>query len=198
MLSDLSGILHQYYNNYDSAGNRTSQQVDSAVVQTNVNNLNQITQTSGDGATRFQGTISEPGTVTLNGSSASMSTSTNFVSNLVLPTGSNTVTVIAKNGSNNGSNLTATNNYIVAIPPAPTLTPTYDLDGNEINNGNGQSYSWAENRLITITYTSGATSNFAYDALGRRVQIVEKNSSGTDDKLHLEQQVHIRGARWVQ
>ncbi len=46
------------------------------------------------------------------------------------------------------------------------------------NNGNGQIYTWdAKNELIKITYTGGATSNFTYDGLNRRINIVEKNSS---------------------
>ena len=32
------------------------------------------------------------------------------------------------------------------------------------------------------TYASGATSNFAYDGLSRRISIIEKNSSGTVTK----------------
>ncbi|HUB66030.1 MAG TPA: hypothetical protein VL981_00935, partial [Candidatus Methylacidiphilales bacterium] len=37
----------------------------------------------------------------------------------------------------------------------------------------------ALNRLISITYSGGASSNFAYDGLSRRTSIIEKNSSGT-------------------
>ena len=59
---------------------------------------------------------------------------------------------------------------------------------------NGNSYQWdALNRLIKITYPSGATSNFAYDGLNRRVQILEKNSSGsttsTYDHIWVGQQI---------
>jgi RHS repeat-associated protein len=42
------------------------------------------------------------------------------------------------------------------------------------NNGNGQTYTWdAENELTTITYASGASTQFTYDTFGRRTAIVE-------------------------
>ena len=137
---------------------------------------NELTGLSAGGPTRFQGTISQPGTVTVNGQPAIQSTSTNFLANPTLSSGTNTVAVVATNG-----NLAATtNNFQVVVPTTTALTPTYDSAGEMTANGNGQAYSWdAENRLIQITYTGGATSNFTYDAFGRRVAIVEKNSGGT-------------------
>jgi YD repeat-containing protein len=91
-------------------------------------------------------------------------------------TGTNNVPIIAHDVNGN----TATNTYQVVVPPGSSVTPTYDDDGNLTSNGNGQSYTWdALNELTTITYTGGATSNFTYDALGRRIAIVEKNSGGT-------------------
>jgi RHS repeat-associated protein len=173
-----NAILHQYYYNFDTAGNRTSEQVDTNVTQAipTSNGLNQVASLSAGGPTRFQGTITQPGTVTVNAQAASQATSTNFVANPSLSGGTNTVTVVATNG--NGA--AQTNHYQVVIPASSTLSPTYDADGNLTSNGNGQTYAWdAENRLITITYTGGATSNFAYDAFGRRVSIIEKNSGGT-------------------
>jgi len=56
----------------------------------------------------------------------------------------------------------------------------YDANGNTLTDENGNSYQWdALNRLTRITYPSGASSLFAYDGLSRRVQIVEKDGSGT-------------------
>ena len=179
-----NAVLKQYYYSYDSAGNRTSEQMDGAVNKTTVNSVNQITTEGGGGATRFQGTVSEPSTVKVNGQQASMTTSTNFVSNPVLSTGTNTVSVVAMDGSGNAQ----TNNYQVVVPPGSTVSPTYDLAGNMLTNGNGQTYTWdVENRLLSITYANGASTLFTYDGLGRRVQIVEKDSSGTatSTKQHL-------------
>jgi len=179
-----NAVLKQYYYSYDSAGNRTSEQVDGAVSKTTVNSVNQITSEGGGGATRFQGAVSEPSTVKVNGQQATMTTSTNFVANPVLATGTNTVSVVAMDGSGNAQ----TNNYQVVVPPGSTVSPTYDLAGNMLTNGNGQTYTWdAENRLLTITYANGASTLFTYDGLGRRVQIVEKDSSGAviSTKQHL-------------
>jgi len=54
----------------------------------------------------------------------------------------------------------------------------YDLVGNLINDGK-RAYLWdAENRLVKITnMTTGATSEFSYDGLGRRVMSTERASS---------------------
>ncbi len=165
------------YYNYDATGNRTSEQVDANVTQATPNNVNQVSTFTAGGPTRFQGIISQPGTVSVNGQSASQATSTNFVANPVLIGGTNTVVVVATNGNN----VAQTNNYQVVIPATGTITPTYDADGNLTSNGNGQTYAWdAENRLV-ITYTGGATSNFTYDALGERAKIVE--SSGSTKQL---------------
>jgi len=158
-----NAVLHQYYYNYDAAANRTSEQIDASVTQTGVNNLNQITAISAGGATRFQGTISEPGTVTVNGQAATMPTSTNFVANPTLHSGNNTNVVVATDGSGNAQ----TNKYLVVVPSGASVSPIYDAAGNMTNNGKGQTYQWdAENRLIQITQGSN-TYAFAYDALGR-------------------------------
>ena len=160
-----NAVLKQYYYNYDAAANRTSEQVDANVTQTSVNNVNQITGQSAGGATRFQGIISKPGTVTVNGQSATMPTSTNFVANPTLTTGTNTVAVVATDGSGNMK----TNNYQVVVPSSSSVTPSYDAAGNMTDNGNGQTYQWdAENRLIQISSGSN-TYAFGYDGLGRRV-----------------------------
>jgi RHS repeat-associated protein len=159
-----NAVLHQYYYNYDAAANRTSEQMDGAVTGTSVNNLNQITGEGAGGTTRFQGTLSAPGTVQVNGQTAAMPTSTNFVANPSLNSGTNTVAVVATNGG--GSQ---TNTYQVVLPSGTSVAPQYDLAGNMINNGNGQTYQWdAENRLIQITQGSSVT-QFTYDGLGRRV-----------------------------
>ncbi len=174
VLSSGGSTLHQYYYNFDAAGNRISAQADSNVTQTTPNSANQISSIAAGGPTRFQGTISQPGTVTVNGQKAFQSTSTNFVANPSLSGGTNTVAVVATNG--NGA--AQTNSYQVVVPPSGTITPSYDHDGNMTSNGNGQTYTWdAENRLLSITYTGGATTTFTYDAFGRRVELVE--STGT-------------------
>jgi len=130
-----------------------------------VNNVNQITGQSAGGPTRFQGSVSEPSRVTVNGQPATMTTSTKFVANPVLPSGTGTVTVVATDGSGNAQ----TNNYQVVIPPGSAVTPVYDSAGNMTDNGRGQTCQWdAENRLIQISLSSN-TYAFTYDGMGRRV-----------------------------
>lgn len=66
----------------------------------------------------------------------------------------------------------------MAVSSASSHSLTFDSNGNMTNDGTN-SYSWdAENRLIKITYPgTGNNSQFAYDGLGRRVQILEYTSS---------------------
>jgi|GEM_PF-2402249 len=55
---------------------------------------------------------------------------------------------------------------------------SYDLAGNMLSNGQGQSYQWdAEKRLTKIIYSSNASTEFFYDGRSRRVKVIEKNSS---------------------
>ena len=203
-----NAVLKQYYYNYDAASNRTSEQIDGAVTTSGANNLNQLTGQSAGGATRFAGTISQPGTVTVNGQPAQMPSSTNFVANPVLSSGTNTVAVVAANGGGNA----ATNNYQVVVSGSTAGTPTYDAFGNMTNNGNGQTYTWDdENRLLSISQ-GGNTYAFAYDGLGRRVsetdngtltkqwtwvgaQVAEENDgSGTVQKRFYPQGEQIGGS----
>jgi RHS repeat-associated protein len=100
----------------------------------------------------------------------------NFVASLTLPTGTNTVPVIARNY---GGQL-KTNNYQVVVSAGGTQTLTYDLNGNLINDGS-KTYEWdAANRLTAVNYTSSSNrTEMSYDGLSRRSKIVEKNSSRT-------------------
>ena len=54
----------------------------------------------------------------------------------------------------------------------------YDLAGNLTNDGERTTLEWdAANRLTAISYPGGKRSEFTYDGLSRRVQIVEKTGS---------------------
>ena len=59
--------------------------------------------------------------------------------------------------------------------PSPPVALSYDVNGNLLNDGAGKTYEWdAANRLSAINYSqTGARTEFAYDALGRRVKITE-------------------------
>jgi RHS repeat-associated protein len=123
----------------------------------------------------ISGTLNEPGKVTVAGQAAWMQGATNFIADVVLTNGTNTVAVVATDASTNSR----TNTYRMVLSGGGSTSPTYDANGNMLSDGT-QTYGWdAANRLVKVTYGSGATSEFSYDAFGRRVKIVEKNSAGT-------------------
>ena len=123
----------------------------------------------------FSGTVSKYSTVTVGGNPASLDASNNFRGMASVSSGTNNVPIIAQDVDGNVS----TNTYQVVVPPGSGSSYTYDLNGNLIGDGTN-TYSWdAKNELVKITYPSGATSNFVYNGAGARVEIIEKNSSGT-------------------
>lgn len=75
----------------------------------------------------------------------------------------------------------------------------YDLNGNLLDDGD-RTFEWdAENRLVAVTIkATGHRSEFGYDGLGRRVEIIEKdNTVITSDKKYLWEGTEIveeRGA----
>lgn len=190
---DASGdIIRQYYYSYDQGGNRTSAQQDHSVMQFTHNKLNQINGRPGGGLVRFEGTLDEPGTVSINGKAARMRTVLDenqqpqfrFSADVALQEGVNRTSVIARDGTGNDVEQL----YDVdVIGLGGQGVPTYDSRGNMTDNGRGQQYKWdAANRLITIDYADGSRTEFAYDALGRRMRETEKDESGatiTDKRL---------------
>lgn len=169
-----SAILRSSYYGYDRAGNRTSEQIDSTVTTAAFNELNQMTGIGGSGPTRFKGSLDKKGTVTVNGQPAWMQTTTDFVADVTLSGGTNTVAVVAINTNS----VTRTNSYQVVVPTGGTTTLSYDGSGNMTTDG-ANTYQWdAAGRLVKASYTGGST-EYSYDSLGRRVKIVEKNGGGT-------------------
>ncbi len=142
------------------------------------NSLNQLTQRA-TGATdaRWTGSINELGTVTVAGVPATMSAGTNFMARIPLPTGTNTIPVVATDYSNNKS----TNRYeLVVSGDGEAQTLTYDLNGNLATLTTAtrtNSYTWdAVDRLVALTNWSGGgyiASQFEYDAMGHRVRETE-------------------------
>lgn len=189
-LKDVSSgsVLKRHLYHYDAAGNRDSEQIDTAVQQASHNNVNQLTTHGAGGPTRVQGTLDEAGTVTVavNGGAstpATMLTGKDFVANPTLGAGTNTVAITAKDGSNN----TNTKQWQVTIPTGATVTLSYDANGNLLDDGAGKTFEWdAQNRLLAINTSSTLRTEFTYDPMGRRVKIVEKdNGTVTSTKQHL-------------
>lgn len=166
LVPSTASIIKSYVYRYDKAGNRTSEQIDSGVTAATANNVNQVTALSPTGPIRFAGTLNEPSTVTVNGVAASVDAANNFSADVPLAPGTQNVTVMAKDTSNN----TTTKNYQVVVSNGVSRSLHYDQAGNETDNGAGQTYaSDALNRLVKITQSSGVT-EFVYDGNGRRVQ----------------------------
>jgi len=197
-------ILKQFIYQYDAAGNRTSEQIQSsagvspAVGSASYNNLNQlVSRTGNSGPMRFRGSLNETGTVTVVGSPATMTAYTNFTGYASVNTGTNTIQVIASDYSGHSQ----TNNYqVVVTNNSVAETITYDLNGNEtsvISATSTNTYQWdAANRLVQITQLSTNNpqliSQFAYDGFGRRAQIIELQNGvavSTNKYLWLEEEL---------
>ena len=83
------------------------------------------------------------------------------------PRGTTTVVTAATDGSGNQS----TNTYEIDQTGSGT-TPTYDANGNLTSDGT-RTFEWdARNQLLAISQ-GGHRSEFTYDAVRRRVRIVE-------------------------
>jgi len=171
-----SAIVKQYAYGYDKAGNRTSEQVDLSVTKSIHNKVNQITSQSGtSGPLSVEGDLSEPATVSVNGTSATVSSNNTFRATINATTGSNTLSVIAIDYSGNTN--TSTNRYSVVVSAGSTNLIYYDLNGNCTNQVSGSvstQYAWdARNQLVNISTNGVQISAFSYDGMGRRVKIVD-------------------------
>ena len=151
---------------YDAVGNRTLEQVDNSTTSSVYGSMNQLSSQGPGGTMTFTGTVSALGTVTVAGNAASVDASGNWTAIAAVSSGSNSLALVATDLNGNVTNKTIS----VTATSGASRTVTYDSNGNVLNNGAGQTYAWdAENRLITITQTSGTT-GFAYNGLGQRVQ----------------------------
>jgi RHS repeat-associated protein len=197
-------ILKQFIYQYDAAGNRTSEQIQSgagvppAISSSSYNNLNQLTSRVGDsGPVRFSGSLDSTGTVTVAGSPAIMSAYTNFTGYANVSKGTNVVSVVATDYSSHSR----TNNYQVVVTNNGVVeTLIYDLNGNLVSTISATStntYQWdAANQLVQITQlatnNTQLMSQFAYDGFGRRMQIVELQNGvavSTNKYLWLEKEL---------
>jgi RHS repeat-associated protein len=148
-----------------------------AISQSSYNSVNQLTNRSTSGGpVQFAGYLSKQATVTVAGNSATVNhQTTNFVGYASVGLGTNTVPVVAtdyttnQNSTTNVYQLVVTNNGV-------SEAVTYDANGNEtsaVTATSTNTYQWdAENRLVSIIGPTNQ-SQFAYDGLGRRTQIIE-------------------------
>ena len=139
---------------------------------------------------RVRGTTDEPAKVRVKSNAnafipAAISGTGGFSAWVQAVAGNNTLTIEAEDFSPQANRRTAT--YRVQVNGSNRV-PGYDLNGNLIDNGSGQTYEWdAENRLVKITYADQTSTEFRYDGQSRRVGITEKDAARvvTSEKRYL-------------
>ena len=173
---DRAGLAKRQRYVYDTVGNRLSEQVDDNVTAYTYNNLNQLLSTTGGGTLRWRGALNEAGNVTftsatVNGKPARMLAGNAFEADVPVTPGTNAVTLVARDRTGN----TTTKNYSVNVI-GTGATYTYDLNGNLATKAEGLTtwtYEWdAEDQLKRVLNSGSEVARFAYDPLGRRVEMV--------------------------
>jgi RHS repeat-associated protein len=168
-----SGPTPQAYQyQYDLAGNRTTEQIDTNVTGSSYNNLNQLVSQAAGGDMVFNGKVTSnnnPVALTLAGQPATVDTSGNWRGAAPVTVGSNSIPLVATDA--NGK--TTTKTITIVVSGGANRTLTY-VNGNLTNDGNGKTYAYnALNKLISVTQTVNGVqtvTGFVYDGLGRRVQ----------------------------
>ncbi len=173
-------ILKRYAYGYDAAGNRTAEQIDLKPDSAGYNTANQLTNTTGTGTVRFKGSLNKPGTVTVGTNTALMSQTTNFTGLADVTLGTNVITVKA---TDYYAHIRTNQFQLIVTNQAVAKTLDYDANGNLTNAVTAtttNSYLWdAADRLVRITKLTNAityVSEFTYDGLGRRTQIIERTN----------------------
>jgi RHS repeat-associated protein len=158
-------VLKRYGYAYDPAGNRTTEQIDNAPMQSTFDNRNRLTAQQPGGALLFKGTLNEPATVTVAGTGATVDPANKFHGTAPVASGTSNVVVTATDPSGN----LRTNIYQVTVS-GTSKTYTYDVNGSLTAEGT-KTYEWdGANRLIRVLDGGGEVARFVYDGLGRRSQ----------------------------
>jgi RHS repeat-associated protein len=170
-------ILARYRYAYDPAGNRTSEQIDDAVIGASYNSANELVSTQPSGGVYFSGSVTEPANVTIAGQPALVAPDNTFAKTVPLSAGTNTIAIAATDPSGN----TASQNYQVTNSGS-TTSFTYDANGNLTADGT-RTFTWdAEDRLVGVNVGTHR-SEFTYDGFSRRVEIVEKDGGTTTSDM---------------
>ena len=97
-------LLKRYLYNYDPAGNRTSEQIDTGVTSAKFNSLNQQTNSVGGGPIRVAGRLNETGSVWIGTSPAQMGLrGTSFVGTVQTTLGTTVISIKATDASDNST-----------------------------------------------------------------------------------------------
>lgn len=167
--------LHQYGFGYDPAGNRTSTQDGALLTTFSYNGLNQLTAArQGEGAMHFAGWVTQNAVVNIN-QQAAYKDGSRFSADVPMKSGTHRVQITATGSSG----LVSAKSYEVVVSGSGERSYAYDLNGNMISNGVGQTYEWdAANRLTAINYAeSDRRTELTYDGLGRRIRTLEKEGA---------------------
>ncbi len=152
---------------YDTAGNRTQEQIDSSINTSAFNSTNEYGSETAGGSMTFAGTVSEPATVTIGGNVATVDSFNNWRGSAAVTVGANLIPLTAHDTYGD----LITKNINVTVSGGPNRSLTYDANGNLTNNGAGQAYQWdAENRLVETSFSASGTTGFVYDGEGHKVQ----------------------------
>jgi RHS repeat-associated protein len=175
------GILKSYSYDYDLAGNRTVEVIDTSVNGETPNNLNQLTdQQGGTGMLPIRGTTNVPSWVFVNGNYAPSRTDNSFGGKAAVTPGDNTITVEAIDENGN----TTANRYSVTVTGSGNKRLTYDPDGNLVSDGT-RTFEWDPVNRLTAVTSGPHRSEFTYNGLSQRVKIVEKDNGNVTSTKNL-------------
>ena len=159
-------VLKSYYYGYDPAGNRTAEQIDTAVRTWTYSNMNQLGTEQAGGALIFKGTVNELASVTVGGKPAQVTADGHFTGAAVVPPGGQ-VAISATDYASPNRN-TRTNTYSIGSGAGKSFT--FDANGNMISDGT-RTFVWdAEDRLARVSLGGNEVANFAYSATGIRTR----------------------------
>ena len=166
-------VLASFGYRYDTAGNRTAEQVGDVVTGATHDAANRLLTHTPAGVLKVAGQVNEVSRVTVDGVPADVDAANGFVGRKQLASGTNTFTVAATDMAGN----TTTKSYEVEAEGA-SRTFTYDANGNTTSDGT-RTFEWdAEDRLLAVVHGTHR-SEFSYDGDSRRIRIVEKESGTT-------------------
>jgi RHS repeat-associated protein len=181
-LRDVSdAMLKGYSYDYDLAGNRTTEVIDTSLSGEIPNNLNQLTaRQGGTGMLPIRGTTNEPAWVFVNGTYAPSRPDNSFEGRTAVTPGDNPVTVEAIDENGN----TTTNQYIVTVTGSGSKAFTYDANGNLTTDGTRR-FEWDPMNRLTAVNAGPHRSEFTYNGLSQRVKIVEKENGNITSTKNL-------------
>src|SRR6202044_2070817 len=97
----VSGVPQGLFYNYDSAGNRTQEQIDASINSSAYNSTNEDVGLTAGGSMEFEGSISEPATVTVGGNAATISATNTWMGAALVALGTNLIPIVATDAQGN-------------------------------------------------------------------------------------------------